>query len=677
MEEKHYRSTFSNIPTDQSKIRSTEIPLFFSVDFQKPDVETPIISENLVRCEKCKGYLNPYVEIISPGFKWKCNLCEYVNTCAEAFSMFSREPNEHTSNPIANAEFNRTHYARKDLTNDIYELEAPESFIMKTPDAPTLCFIIDVSIEALRLGVFSSALNSLREILPTINYDKRTKVALMFCSDSVYMLTTKMTLLVVPSEAPVLFSETVLFALSSSGTGKNIADIDFEAIEKFFSEKKTPHSNILAAVNLASYTLKSATIFLFFSQMPNFGVSKLEATQNISCKNSTYKSAAELLCKRNICVNLFMMSRSSTEYSTVGILSQQTGGQTFYYPNFDGFDSVSTAKLYCDLSSHFLTDVGYGAICRIRSNDGVTLKAMYGNFCQKGIDLFGYSNFNPVHSMNFEISIFSTIAKALYIQIAMIKVNTQGKRMIRIFTICIPVTNQEFYLNCDAKCIIHSLVLQSFYYESKRKGAGGDYIHKSLIRIISEILDHSLALPAHLEYLPQLAGAARKSISIRPDTNTPTDFRVYYMYLMMNYGTGLVETIIYPTLFSYYDQNLTPLSLSISSIAPEGVYLLDAGVNIYFFVGKTCDDGVIKMLFSDLKSGPIMLPSNDNEFSSYLNDLVLHLLTGRIVKPRLILVNDKEKTIYNDVFYSYMVDDRMYMLPDAVEYRNELVNNRK
>ncbi|KAI5149163.1 protein transport protein SEC24 [Enteropsectra breve] len=673
METKSYRCSVNNVPEDQNKLRSTNIPLFFSVEFQKDGEPAPLVAESLLRCEKCKGYLNPYVEIIMPGFGWKCNLCDTINSVEAAFQMNDRSPNEFAHDAVKNAEYNKRTFTRNDLVNDIYELEAPESFNVKTPDPPTLIFILDVSLEAQKLNLLSSVTNILNEILGDTNYDKRTKACFIFCNEFAYLLNNDMSFSVISGEIPHVLPSTIEFSISKDSEN-SIAGINWTAIEKYFSEIKSIGSQPLLPLKLTASAFRSASVFLFFSALPNMGNSKLETTNSLVCKNTQYKEAAELLLRKNASVNLFIMARTSIELSVIGTLAQQTGGLEFYYPNYDGSDPVSTAKLYGDLVAYFNSDAGYGGVCRIRSNDGVVLKSVYGNFTQKGADLLGYANYNSLHMINFTLQPYNDIKKALYAQIAMIKVNKQGKRLIRVFNICIPAGGKELYSSCDANAICHALMLESFYYEGKKKLSGGEYMRGALNKIWKEVWESERRIPDALQILPSLVLSCSKSIVLRGDTSTPADFRSFYMYLYANMHRKIIDLLIYPTLLNIFDENVAPMALSKNSLAANSICLLDTGASLLFFIGKSTDPEVVKMLFSTTSSGPFLFDPPKNEISDYVANLLDYLLADRSLSPRYILVNDQEDSIYSTVFHSYLYDDKMYMLDGISEFRGSLGN---
>lgn len=672
MENKYFRASINAIPSNQSKIKNTAIPFFFSVDFRNEETFVPFIKETLIRCGKCNAYLNPYVEVIMPGYKWACNLCSFVNESQIPFQMKERKICENVNDPYTNSAFNKTYFVREELKNDVYELEAPESFNVSTADAPTFCFLIDVSLESLRLGVLSSVLNCIKETLKNLNYEQRTKFAFVFFNESVFVLNNNFTFTVINGEVPLVLSEKILFSLNPEFN--LVTEIDFDKIEKYFSGKKSPNSHYLLAVKTAVQIFRSATFFSFISVAPNTLESKLLPSNSLSCDNKEYKTVAESLVAKNICANLCIMARTSVEFSSLKVLSQFTGGQVFHYSNYDGNDAVSTSKFFSDFMDYFNSTVTFGGICRIRCNEGVVLKDAYGNFYQKRPDLLSYSNFNPAHNINFSIQFFNNVKNALFIQIAMISVSKTGAKVIRIMNLFIPIMN-TLYESCNANAIAHSLALECFYYESRKKLGGASHLDDRLSLIWSEIKKERGSIPENLANLPLLVLSLKKSIPLRPDSSTPLDFRGYYMYLLSNASTKVVDLIIYPLLLDITSQNVVPLMLSVSCIDDRSIYILDTGVNMFFYVGKKADSSVVASLFEDSKTGPIIFSPPENDFSKYVSELILFLLNSRVIKPRYILVRGNETSVYNDIFFSYMYNDSMHHLPSSVEFLNNINKN--
>lgn len=673
MENKYFRASINSIPKEQSKLRSSSVPFFFSVEFQKEGLHVPLLQDSLVRCEKCKGYLSPFVEIINPGYKWKCNLCETVNEVAIPFRMKERRVCDNTMDPIINSTFNKTYFEREDLINEIYEIEAPDSFNVATPEPPTMCFMIDISHEAKCLNILSSVLNCVNEILKTVEIDPRTRVSLMFFNESVYILNKNQTFTVINGDIPLILSEKILFSVKK-GEEDSFFNIDFSKIEKYFEDKKSSNMDYLLALNTCLHAFRSATLFSFVSTTPNFGSGKVEQSMSLICKNTKYKDVAESLVRKNICCNLFIMTRGSVELSSIKMPSQFTGGQILHYSNFDGSDATSISKFYCDLNDYLNRETNFGAICRIRSNEGVVLKGQFGNFYPKGSDLLSFSNYNPVHNINFTIQLFSDVKSALYLQIAMARVVKDGRKLIRVMNICIPILNTPFYETCDANSIAHCLCLESFYMESKKKLSGKENLENRLVEIWKEVKSSYGRIPDSLYNLPTYVLSLMKSIPFRPDMATPVDFRSYYMYMLSNYTSKIVDLMIYPLLLNVLTENVEPLPLSLHSVDQNGLYILDTGVNMFFYIGKNCDINTVRQLFENTNSGIFIFNPPENELSKYVSELVVFLMNNRSIKPRFVLANGQTTSVYNDIFFSYMYEDNAYQLPSTVEFRNTVEN---
>jgi len=669
MENKCFRSSINLIPRDQAKLRNSAIPFFLSLEFQREDFPVSIISEPLVRCEKCKAYLNPYVEIISPGYKWKCNLCETVNEVSVPFQMRERRTSD-AHDPEAVAAFNRATYLREELASDVYEIEAPDAFNVTTPDQPVACFLIDASSEAMAIGLLGSVLSCIRETLRSIEWDKRTKVAFVFYSEAVFVLNSNMTFTAINGDVPLILSERMFFTLKKEDENSFLG-IDMASIEAYFGARRSTAVNYLLGLRVCGEALRSATLFSFISAAPNHGEGRVEQSGSLVCKNGLYKEIAELFVRNGICNNLFVMARGSVELSSIKIPSQYTGGQLLYYPNYDGSDVASTSKFYCDLTDYFGRETNTGAMCRVRASEGVVIKSVYGQFYQKGSDLLSYTNYNPCHNINFSLQMFSDVKTAVYVQVAMARLTKGGRKLIRVMNIAIAGGGVSFYDTVDAYAVAHCLCLDAFYHESRRKLGGKENLEMRLGEIWRELKAYG-RVPDGLQNLPTLISALEKGVPFRPDVGTPQDFRGFYMYMLSNYSWRTTDRMIYPVLVNVLMENVVALPLTVRSLEKSGLYILDTGVNLIFYVGEACSEEHVGSLFGDAGSGPFLFSPSEGEFTAYVSEVVVYLTRGRVVKPRYVLANGRETSVYNDIFYSYMYEDTLYQLPSAIDFRNAL-----
>ncbi len=650
----YYRCSYNYLPQERGKLMDT-IPITFSVEFDKPDLR--ILEEDLIRCDNCKAYLNCYCKIYMPGMKWKCNLCESVNKVTIPFKIKS------------NTEGSFDHPF---LESPIYETETPPDFIIKTPDPPILIFLIEATQESYRNSLIQPVIDCIRESLRDNDFDVRTKACFIFFSDNTYVYSTKKEFIVFNENIPRIISDTVLFSIHSNQPN-NIFGNALDGIVEYFGNKQSKSNDILTGFAAASQCFKSGAVFAFISSMPNFEKSALKQSSSLVLTNDKYKLAASALFRKNLGVNLFICTKQSVEISNLKILSI-SGGQIFHYTNFDGTDPVFTGKLFSDLNAIFSNRISFSGITRIRTNRDVSLKAMHGHFVQKGDGIFGHNIFTPAQSLNFEVSIEPKVS-SIYVQVAMVRINKQGIRTLRVFNIRVdPLTNQIEPLNL--KQIAFAIAMNGYYYESKKDRSGLTYLDTQLKAIYKELKAYDGMIPDYVRQLPSLILSLRKGIPLRPDVHTLPDFKVMYIYLLSNMNISVCDLIMYPVLINICDSDPAPYSLSINNIKQDGFYLLDTGMNMFFYVGQ--DNNLCNEIFDNyenMANGLFLFDCiKSTEMGNYVNSVVSFMTENRIYKPRFILVRGGERNAFNDIFKTYLYDDPMYGLPDIYSYEMTLDN---
>jgi protein transport protein SEC24 len=81
---RYFRLTTHAIPASQSLVSRWHLPLGAVVHplAESPDGEVPVInfgSAGVIRCRRCRTYINPYATFADAGRKWRCNLCTLLN----------------------------------------------------------------------------------------------------------------------------------------------------------------------------------------------------------------------------------------------------------------------------------------------------------------------------------------------------------------------------------------------------------------------------------------------------------------------------------------------------------------------------------------------------------------------------------------------------------------------
>lgn len=58
-----------------------------AISLQDP---VPVVHE-ITRCRRCRTYINPFVQFLDDGRRWKCNLCFVVNDVPHFFDYNASE----------------------------------------------------------------------------------------------------------------------------------------------------------------------------------------------------------------------------------------------------------------------------------------------------------------------------------------------------------------------------------------------------------------------------------------------------------------------------------------------------------------------------------------------------------------------------------------------------------
>jgi protein transport protein SEC24 len=104
-------------------------------------MEVPVINpEMIVRCRRCRSYINPWVEFAEGGSKWTCNLC-YLNNEIPTFYDYDTNTNQ----PV-------DRLARYELTHSVVEYVAPQEYMVRPPQPTVFLFMFDVSFASVQSG---------------------------------------------------------------------------------------------------------------------------------------------------------------------------------------------------------------------------------------------------------------------------------------------------------------------------------------------------------------------------------------------------------------------------------------------------------------------------------------------------------------------------------------------
>lgn len=696
---KKYRSTINVIPKEISVMNVSRIPFTINVvpeSFVDENVE--LSQDPIVRCEKCKTYINPFVEVIPPGTLWKCNMCQSINNNEITFRQIRQFERNGPFNPLENYAVNTSSFLNPELRNNVVDIIAPSSFSIKPSSDPIFFFAVEATTHMLKNGIFRSVLNCIvnnMDILP--NSSLRTKVVVSFFNSSVFIVKkavdTRFLVVSDFEELPSFYPEDILLK-------KDELALDVDALEEYFTNRQNNTNDFggcLAAIRkfLAG---RGGTAMVFLGTVPNAGHGAIDTSRgDVKCKSVFYKNKAFEFTKATVAVNLFLFPHLNVELPTLSVLSKYTGGVLNYYPNYDADDFSFSSKLSTDFSLFLEQNIGHEAVCKVRVPNGVSVKEYYGNLNLRSSGIISFCNFYPSHSFTFEITVDEPVTySALTVQVALLRSLESGEKVIRILNFAIPTegvsTTDSFYESLDANMIAHSWALKAVFNEADKRGSGNSFLIKELREVSNcykknmKIGTKEFVLPDSLRSLPSRVMGLMKSIPLRPVSYTPMDYRAYYMYLWCTQYPKLIDVLVYPTLYSLHnlgdreglvDGNRVvmprPIKLTLDLLETSGFYMLDTGVNIYFFVGRDCNTEIPDLVINPHANGRFVFEKFDNDMSERVCNVLKEIRAERFLTPNYYVIRDRgQPDLLIDIFFSYFVEDAIHNLPASSEFVKKL-----
>ncbi|KAG0441434.1 Protein transport protein sec24 [Dictyocoela muelleri] len=702
---RNLKSTIPTLPTNPSYLHKSKIPLFMTFTLGE---ETDFIESEIINCRKCKGYINPYVEVIPPGLKWRCNLCYNVNSMNVPFQSeqsFSEEKNFNLSvdnnyfgsqvkneseyrigsgrsdvfDPLKNYKVNCEIYSNSMLRNEMIDLKASSNYVLKKPVEPNFVFMIEATYNMASRGVLETCFNSIMNSISLLN--PNSKICIIFFNSAAYILKKDLKFEICADfSAMPRFDENKVF-FSQNEILNFFGDILNLVRTNFYCTKNI--QNDFGGSLLVSETILEGggIICTFLGSIINCGVGELCGTsEDLKSKNEFYKKMAISLPSKKISINFFLFPQVNIEIPSILILSRYTGGENHYFPNFNSKDTIHSVQVKNRISKFLSSKIETEGTCRIWCDKSAKVTCFYGNFQMNKYYMLNLTQSTPNHNISIELEVEQDYDKflcnskkykktAICFQIAHLR-NVNGTKRIKILNFCLPMKTMnliELYESLNLDSFSRYLALKAAN-ELIKNNECTNYIHKQTVEFLYNFKNLLQAkanrFPQFLEFVRKM-NYLQKCVPLRPK-NTPNDYKSYYFYLLSTHPNNLVSLIIQPQLFAIHD-NCKSVPLSLKYLEIDGFYVLDTGVNMFFFIA--CNSNVDPALyFSNSQTGRVMIIDGD------LKNFVSERVSDRSLDPVLFLVVDNCKSTLRDVFFSYFYEDSVFGLMSLEDYVRKVEN---
>lgn len=135
-------------------------------------------STGVVRCRHCRTYINPFVQWVDNGRRWRCNLCGVSNDVASSY--FSH---------LKSNQQRQDREERPELHKGSVEFVAPSEYMMRPPQPPCYVFVIDVSAPG--VGALRAITETIKTQLDHLPGSPRTRLGFITFDSTVHFYNLK------------------------------------------------------------------------------------------------------------------------------------------------------------------------------------------------------------------------------------------------------------------------------------------------------------------------------------------------------------------------------------------------------------------------------------------------------------------------------------------------------
>ncbi|CAK7325614.1 unnamed protein product [Dovyalis caffra] len=613
---RYLRLTTSAMPGSQSLLSRWHFPLGAVVCplAEAPDgEEVPVInfvSTGIIRCRRCRTYVNPYVTFTDSGRKWRCNICALLNDVpGDYFAQLDA-----TGRRIDLDQ-------RPELTKGSVEFVAPTEYMVRPPMPPLYFFLIDVSVSAVRSGMWSYTIASglvhalldmndkvlgkvvaqtIKSCLDELPGFPRTQVGFITFDSTIHFYNMKSSLtqpqMMVVSDLDDIFvplPDDLLVNLSES---RSVVEAFLDSLPSMFQDNVNVESALGPAVKAAFMVMSQlgGKLLIFQNTMPSLGIGRLKLRGDDLRVYGTdkehalripedpfYKNMAAECTKYQIGVNVYAFSEKYTDIASLGALAKYSGGQIYYYPSFQS--ATHGEKLRHELARDLTRETAWEAVMRIRCGKGIRFTSYHGNFMLRSTDLLALPAVDCDKAYGAQLSLEETLltSQTVYFQVALLFTEVLltvkrytascGERRIRVHTAAVPVVADlgEMYRQADTGAIVS--LFARLAIEKSLSHKLEDARSSVQLRIVKALREYRnlyavqhrlggrMIYPEPLKFLPLYGLALCKSAALRGGyADVQLDDRCAAGFTMMALPVNKMLKLLYPSLIRVDEYLLKP-----------------------------------------------------------------------------------------------------------------------
>jgi len=585
----------------------------------------------------------------SGGSKFVCNMCTFANDV----------PDEYFA-PIDPSGVRVDRFQRPELMLGTIDFAAPKEYWTKPPVPLHWLFLIDVSSEAIARGFLSGVCRGIMDaIYPenttategdstdgivSTNIPAGASVGIATFDKEVHFYNlsaglTRAQMVVMPDlEDPFLpLSEGLFVDPTKSKTV--IADL-LQKLPTMFSRMKNTEPALLPALNAGLDALKATggKIVCSVGALPTWGPGRLFLREKPEMRDTDaekklfttehpgYTKLATQMTENGVGIDLFLAAPTGgyLDIATMGHLTEKTGGEIYYYPNFHAPRDL--LRLSKEIKHTITRDTGFQALIKVRCSNGLQIASYFGGFTQHsfGADLeLGVIDADKAIGVLFNYDGKLDPKLDAHFQSALLYTSASGQRRIRCNNIVASVSENamESMKLVDQDAVIGILAKQAV---SQIPAKSLKDIRLSITEKTIDILaayrknfsgSHppgQLVLPENLKELSMYMLGLIKSRALKAGQE-PTDRRMFDAKLIKSMGLMELSLYLYPRIFAVHNLDerdgfpnenghlrMPPsIRASYSQVEDGGVYIVDCGQICLLWIHANVSPNLLEDLFGE------------------------------------------------------------------------------
>jgi protein transport protein SEC24 len=222
----------------------------------------------VVRCKRCRNYVNPFMQWDSGGRRFICNLCQYNGEVPNAYYCHLDETGKRADR-----------FERPELVSGSVEFIAPAEYMVRPPQPPVFMFLVETTAAAVASGLLESAVGAIKaaiaqQLLPG---GQRCQVGLITFDSAVHFYNLSPTLqrpqMLVVTDTDDLFLPLPDEILVNVADSEAILLTLLDSLPEMFKDSRATESCLGQAVKAAHMSMKhlGGKLVVFAATIPTQG----------------------------------------------------------------------------------------------------------------------------------------------------------------------------------------------------------------------------------------------------------------------------------------------------------------------------------------------------------------------------------------------------------------------